>query len=115
MNGGVWRIFERARVRFVLFWGWEAPMMLKLEQHMRSRIRSVLRLAAGNGSHIRLCSGEVQVSAPILFLEYVFYCWILIIQVLFSKESFEGLGVGWQSRFSSVEYRCLSDGSYVMK
>jgi hypothetical protein len=78
-------------------------MMLKLEQ----RIGSVLRLAAVNGSHIRLWSGEVQVSAPILFLEYVCILWLDTYYysglVLFS--SFEGLDVGWQSTFSSVEYR----------
>ena len=75
-------------------------------QTVANQIGSVLRLAAVNGSHIRLWSGEVQVSAPILFLENVFYGWILIIRVLFS--SFEGLGVGWQSTFSSVEYRLFA-------
>jgi hypothetical protein len=105
MSGGLWRFFERARVRFVPFLEMGAPM-LKLKQRRRSRIRSVLRLAAVNGSHIRLCLAEVQVSAPILFLENVFYGWILIIRVLFS--SFEGLGVGWQSTFSSVEYRLFA-------
>lgn len=76
-------------------------------QTVANQIGSVLRLAAVNGSHIRLWSGEVQVSAPILFLEYVCILWLDTYYysglVLFS--SFEGLDVGWQSTFSSVEYR----------
>lgn len=44
-------VFTMEELEFALSflgdWGWEAPMMLKLEQRRRSRIRSQLRLATG--------------------------------------------------------------------
>jgi hypothetical protein len=93
MSGGVWRVFERARVHFVLFRRWEASMMLKREQRKRSRIRSVLRFAAVNRSHIRLCSGRCKFQPLFLLLEPTPYISRLDIYsgLILSYFSFEGL------------------------
>jgi hypothetical protein len=105
VSGGVWRVFERARVRFVPFlrMGSSDNAETGATQAVANQIGAAPCRCERKSHSLVLRGGGVQVPAPILFLEYVFYGWILIIRVLFS--SFEGLGAGWQSTFSSVEYR----------